>query len=448
MQNDTSVLTLRKHAIEMFSEGVNAADPKAAVIRSLMSKTKYTLNESVHHALNISKCPIQIISFGKAAIPMIEGAIECIDNTRLKTMPIAVTNYQNVVDHPKIEVLGAGHPIPNEDGLIAAEKIKKTAQNAGTDDLILALISGGASALLPMPAASISLRDKQELTQLLLFSGANIYETNTVRKHISNIKGGGLVRFTSPSTLQTLIISDVIDNDISTIASGLATGDPTTFNEAVSILQSLNIWEKTPTSIQDHLSNGCYGLTPETLFPDDPMLKNTFNSIIASNLTSLNAVSKCSKAKGYKTIIVNKMLVGESRNAATEFISKIAKRVEKPTAYISGGETTVTVRGSGSGGRNQEMALALAIEANSKVNPNHWVFLSGSTDGIDGPTNAAGGLVDSKTSDRIKMSGHDAARFLEDNNSYQALSESGDLIITGSSGTNVADIQILLMHPG
>ena len=156
--------------------------------------------------------------------------------------------------------MGAGHPIPNEDGLIAAEKIKKTAQNAGTDDLILALISGGASALLPMPAASISLRDKQELTQLLLFSGANIYETNTVRKHISNIKGGGLVRFTSPSTLQTLIISDVIDNDISTIASGLATGDPTTFNEAVSILQSLNIWETRLNKRMQHKLNKCSNL--------------------------------------------------------------------------------------------------------------------------------------------------------------------------------------------
>ena len=177
------------------------------------------------------------------------------------------------------------------------------------------------------------------------------------------------------------------------------------------------------------------------------MFKKTFNSIIASNLTSLDAVSKCGEAKGYKTIIFNEMLVGEARNAATEFISKIANRVDKPTAYISGGETTVTVKGSGSGGRNQEMALALAIEANSKANPNHWIFLSGSTDGIDGPTNAAGGLIDSKTSDRIKMSGHDPTWFLENNNSYQALSQSGDLIITGSSGTNVADIQILLMHP-
>lgn len=431
----------------MFSKGVSAADPKAAVIRALMPGLAETVEESAVQALTGSECPIQIIAVGKAAIPMTEGALYSISKDRLKTLPVVVTNYENALSHPNMHILSASHPIPNEDGLLAARIIAATAADTDDDGLILALISGGASSLAPMPSPPISLSDKQEVTRLLLMSGADIHETNTVRKHLSEIKGGGLARLAYPTALRTLILSDVPSDDLSTIASGVTAGDSTTFPEAVSILQQKRIWHHIPASVRAHLEQGCSGLVEETPFPDDPLFNNTFSTIIASNRTSLKAVSDFGKAAGYNVEIVREMLVGEARLAGQEFALNITRPVTCPTAYIAGGETTVTVTGSGSGGRNQELALACALAFQSRSSPNHWVFLSGSTDGIDGPTNAAGGLVDSDTTTRIRVTGYDPSALLANNDSYHALRHANDLLITGPTGTNVADLQILLTYP-
>jgi hydroxypyruvate reductase len=361
---------------------------------------------------------------------------------------VAVTSYENVIQHGKIQILGAGHPIPNADGLKAARKIAKTVRAAKADELILALISGGASALLPMPPPSITLEDKRNATQLLLTSGADIHEINTVRKHLSELKGGGLARLAYPAALQVLILSDVLDNDPGTIASGPTAGDLTTFSDAKGVFLRRGIWEQIPNSIQAHLDRGCDGLIDETTLPEDEIFRDVSNTIVGSNLISLDSICQSAKSAGYDVQIVSKALMGEARSVAEKFLMRASAPIERPTAFVAGGETTVTVRGSGLGGRNQEMALTFAIDADSRFNNLSWVFLSGGTDGIDGPTDAAGGLVDPGTIARIHNAGYDPRLLLDNNDAYHALDHAGDLLVTGATGTNVADLQILLIHPG
>ncbi len=452
--NDESHLAqMRGHARTMFADAVAAADPRAAVVRTLhkqpnSSQIQSTAKPQSFQLQEFSRRKVRVVAFGKAAIPMTEGALECVPEDLLIEAPVAVTSYENVIQHGKIQILGAGHPIPNADGLKAARKIAKTVRAAKADELILALISGGASALLPMPPPSITLEDKRNATQLLLTSGADIHEINTVRKHLSELKGGGLARLAYPAALQVLILSDVLDNDPGTIASGPTAGDLTTFSDAKGVFLRRGIWEQIPNSIQAHLNRGCDGLIDETTLPEDEIFRDVSNTIVGSNLISLDSICQSAKSAGYDVQIVSKALMGEARSVAEKFLMRASAPIERPTAFVAGGETTVTVRGSGLGGRNQEMALTFAIDADSRFNNLSWVFLSGGTDGIDGPTDAAGGLVDPGTIARIHNAGYDPRLLLDNNDAYHALDHAGDLLVTGATGTNVADLQILLIHPG
>ena len=452
--NDESHLTqMRGHARTMFADAVAAADPRAAVVRTLhkqpnSSQIQSTAKPQSFQLQEFSRRKVRVVAFGKAAITMTEGALECVPEDLLIEAPVAVTSYENVIQHSKIQILGAGHPIPNADGLKAARKIAKTVRAAKADELILALISGGASALLPMPPPSITLEDKRKATQLLLTSGADIHEINTVRKHLSELKGGGLARLAYPAALQVLILSDVLDNDPGTIASGPTAGDLTTFLDAKGVFLRRGIWEQIPNSIQAHLDRGCDGLIDETTLPEDEIFRDVSNTIVGSNLISLDSICQSAKSAGYDVQIVSKALTGEARSVAEKFLMRASAPIERPTAFVAGGETTVTVRGSGLGGRNQEMALTFAIDADSRFNNLSWVFLSGGTDGIDGPTDAAGGLVDPGTIARIHNAGYDPRLLLDNNDAYHALDHAGDLLVTGATGTNVADLQILLIHPG
>ena len=452
--NDESHLAqMRGHARTMFADAVAAADPRAAVVRTLhkqpnSSQIQSTAKPQSFQLQEFSRRKVRVVAFGKAAIPMTEGALECVPEDLLIEAPVAVTSYENVIQHGKIQILGAGHPIPNADGLKAARKIAKTVRAAKADELILALISGGASALLPMPPPSITLEDKRNATQLLLTSGADIHEINTVRKHLSELKGGGLARLAYPAALQVLILSDVLDNDPGTIASGPTAGDLTTFSDAKGVFLRRGIWEQIPNSIQAHLDRGCDGLIDETTLPEDEIFRDVSNTIVGSNLISLDSICQSAKSAGYDVQIVSKALTGEARSVAEKFLMRASAPIERPTAFVAGGETTVTVRGSGLGGRNQEMALTFAIDADSRFNNLSWVFLSGGTDGIDGPTDAAGGLVDPGTIARIHNAGYDPRLLLDNNDAYHALDHAGDLLVTGATGTNVADLQILLIHPG
>ena len=452
--NDESHLAqMRNHARTMFADAVAAADPRAAVVRTLhkqpnSSQIQSTAKPQSFQLQEFSRRKVRVVAFGKAAITMTEGALECVPEDLLIESPVAVTSYENVIQHSKIQILGAGHPIPNADGLKAARKIAKTVRAAKADELILALISGGASALLPMPPPSITLEDKRNATQLLLTSGADIHEINTVRKHLSELKGGGLARLAYPAALQVLILSDVLDNDPGTIASGPTAGDLTTFSDAKGVFLRRGIWEQIPNSIQAHLNRGCDGLIDETTLPEDEIFRDVSNTIVGSNLISLDSICQSAKSAGYDVQIVSKALTGEARSVAEKFLMRVSAPIERPTAFVAGGETTVTVRGSGLGGRNQEMALTFAIDADSRFNNLSWVFLSGGTDGIDGPTDAAGGLVDPGTIARIHNAGYDPRLLLDNNDAYHALDHVGDLLVTGATGTNVADLQILLIHPG
>ena len=452
--NDESHLAqMRGHARTMFADAVAAADPRAAVVRTLhkqpnSSQIQSTAKPQSFQLQEFSRRKVRVVAFGKAAITMTEGALECVPEDLLIEAPVAVTSYENVIQHGKIQILGAGHPIPNADGLKAARKIAKTVRAAKADELILALISGGASALLPMPPPSITLEDKRNATQLLLTSGADIHEINTVRKHLSELKGGGLARLAYPAALQVLILSDVLDNDPGTIASGPTAGDLTTFSDAKGVFLRRGIWEQIPNSIQAHLDRGCDGLIDETTLPEDEIFRDVSNTIVGSNLISLDSICQSAKSAGYDVQIVSKALMGEARSVAEKFLMRASAPIERPTAFVAGGETTVTVRGSGLGGRNQEMALTFAIDADSRFNNLSWVFLSGGTDGIDGPTDAAGGLVDPGTIARIHNAGYDPRQLLDNNDAYHALDHAGDLLVTGATGTNVADLQILLIHPG
>ena len=452
--NDESHLAqMRGHARTMFADAVAAADPRAAVVRTLhkqpnSSQIQSTAKPQSFQLQEFSRRKVRVVAFGKAAITMTEGALECVPEDLLIEAPVAVTSYENVIQHGKIQILGAGHPIPNADGLKAARKIAKTVRAAKADELILALISGGASALLPMPPPSITLEDKRNATQLLLTSGADIHEINTVRKHLSELKGGGLARLAYPAALQALILSDVLDNDPGTIASGPTAGDLTTFSDAKGVFLRRGIWEQIPNSIQAHLDRGCDGLIDETTLPEDEIFRDVSNTIVGSNLISLDSICQSAKSAGYDVQIVSKALTGEARSVAENFLMRASAPIERPTAFVAGGETTVTVRGSGLGGRNQEMALTFAIDADSRFNNLSWVFLSGGTDGIDGPTDAAGGLVDPGTIARIHNAGYDPRLLLDNNDAYHALDHAGDLLVTGATGTNVADLQILLIHPG
>ena len=452
--NDESHLAqMRGHARTMFADAVAAADPRAAVVRTLhkqpnSSQIQSTAKPQSFQLQEFSRRKVRVVAFGKAAITMTEGALECVPEDLLIEAPVAVTSYENVIQHGKIQILGAGHPIPNADGLKAARKIAKTVRAAKADELILALISGGASALLPMPPPSITLEDKRNATQLLLTSGADIHEINTVRKHLSELKGGGLARLAYPAALQVLILSDVLGNDPGTIASGPTAGDLTTFSDAKGVFLRRGIWEQIPNSIQAHLDRGCDGLIDETTLPEDEIFRDVSNTIVGSNLISLDSICQSAKSAGYDVQIVSKALMGEARSVAEKFLMRASAPFERPTAFVAGGETTVTVRGSGLGGRNQEMALTFAIDADSRFNNLSWVFLSGGTDGIDGPTDAAGGLVDPGTIARIHNAGYDPRLLLDNNDAYHALDHAGDLLVTGATGTNVADLQILLIHPG
>ncbi len=382
---------------------------------------------------------------------MAKAAQDIIPESMLAGRGLVVTNYENVIALDNIEVLGASHPLPDEAGLKAAQKIAERVNNAQKNELVLVLISGGASALIPYPVDNITLQEKITTTELLLASGATINQINCVRKHLSQLKGGGLARMAAPADLHAFILSDVLGDDLSSIASGPTVPDNTTYANAIDALKSKNIWTNLPASIQNYLDQGKLGNNPETPKPGDSAFDKTSYTLVGSNAISVKAMLKTSAALGYQIQLYNDKLCGEAREEAEKLVIYAKQLTEKgittPMALIAGGETTVTIKGNGRGGRNQEMALAFAIAAEQHGLTGNWTFLSGGTDGRDGPTDAAGSIVDQDTIKRLRESAIMPLEMLNNNDSYRALKSSQDLIDTGATGTNVADLQVLLIHP-
>ncbi|MFK5949282.1 MAG: glycerate kinase [Methylococcales bacterium] len=450
----TVTSNLRHDALTIFQQGIEAADPYQAV-KKCLSITDGSLEIALD--LNDSKpkrkgqwSKVYIIAVGKAACQMAKAAQEILSGHIEISKTLAITNYENSIKIPGIEVLAAGHPIPDEAGVSAAKKLTQLLNNTKHGELVLMLISGGGSALLCLPAQNISLQDKQKTTHLLLASGANIKQINCIRKHLSQLKGGRLAKLVVPADLHSLILSDVIGDELSSIASGPTVADSSTFAQAISILTEKNIWDKIPLAVQYLLKQGKQGHIEETPKANAGCFNLTSHTLIGSNTISLNHCLKTAKDLGYKTELLSTSLCGEASKIA-EQLALYAKQVENKltsqVAIVAGGESTVTIMGTGLGGRNQEMALAFAIAAKRYKLKSHWTFLSGGTDGRDGPTDAAGGMVDPTTLDKLIQGKIDPESFLKNNDSYSALKESQDLLITGATGTNVADLQILLIQP-
>ncbi|MEQ1637665.1 MAG: glycerate kinase [Methylococcales bacterium] len=445
----------RQQALRIFQAGVAAADPYQAVKRCLSVD-----HQGITIALDLQepqKCrpgcwlKIHLIAFGKAACSMAEAAQETLPASRLAGLGIAVTNYENVRPVKQFEVIGAGHPLPDLAGLDAAQQIAAKVAAAQQDELVLVLVSGGGSALLPAPHPDITLAEKIQTTELLLASGANINQINCVRKHLSTLKGGGLARLAAPAKLHALILSDVLGDDVSVIASGPTVPDETTFVQAIAVLKAQAIWEKVPAKVRALLIKGEAGGALETPKSQDPVFDGTGYTLIGSNALSVKASILAAQAEQYDTWLYSDNLQGEARDAAEQLARHAQQLLQaglaRPTALIAGGETIVRLKGTGRGGRNQEFALAFALAAERYHLPPCWTFLSGGTDGRDGPTDAAGGLVDGFTLARIEAAGINAQALLDNNDSYRALQQSQDLLDAGATGTNVADLQVLLIQP-
>lgn len=445
------ILALRDDAANIFQAGIKAADPFQAVCRCLAADEDHLeigldpANPERKRQGQWNK--IHVIAFGKAACAMANAAREIIPVHLLAEPGIVVTNYENAVPAADMRVMAAGHPLPDPAGLEAAAAVAERVAQAQENELVLVLVSGGGSALLPYPVEGVSLADKIATTDLLLASGASINQINCVRKHLSRLKGGGLAKLAAPADLHALILSDVLGDDLSAIASGPTVADDTRFNDAVAVLRSKNIWDKIPSSVREHLEKGCRGEVEETPKSGDPIFKTSGHTLIGSNRISVDAAMRMAQQLNYDAMLYNDHLSGEAREVAEQLVlhaKDLQQRgLRQATALLAGGETTVTLKGSGRGGRNQEMALAFALAAEKHRLPGRWVFLSGGTDGRDGPTDAAGGLVDPGTVGRIA----EPAALLENNDSYRALTQSQDLLDTGATGTNVADLQVLLIQP-
>ena len=448
-------ISSRKDALRIFHAGVAAADPYQAVKRCLLSdgeQLEILLNpddEAQKRTGEWSK--VHLIAFGKAACAMAKAAQEIIPAHLLADGSIAVTNYENVTPIDNVEVIGASHPLPDKAGLNAALKCAERITRAQQGELVLVLISGGGSALIPYPVNSITLEEKIATTDLLLACGATINQINCVRKHLSQLKGGGLARMAVPADLHAFILSDVLGDDLSAIASGPTVPDPSTFDDAIAVFTAKGVWDKVPANVQQHLKQGKLGKIQETPKPGDNVFKNTTHTLIGSNAISVQASLNAAKNLGYEARLYNDHLCGEARNEADKWVrytkSLIDGGIIKPLALIAGGETTVTLKGKGQGGRNQEMALAFAIAAQRRELKEYWTFLSGGTDGRDGPTDATGGIVDQDSIKRMIHAGVDPKAMLNNNDSYTTLISSQDLLVTGPTGTNVADLQVLLIQP-
>jgi hydroxypyruvate reductase len=361
---------------------------------------------------------------------------------------LITTKYGYALPLKKTEIIEAGHPIPDQKGYGGAKKICSLLKASGPKDLVIFLLSGGGSALLPFPADHIDLKEKQEMTQLLLDCGADIKEINTIRKHISQVKGGRLAKWAYPSTVIGFILSDVVGDQLDVIASGPSVPDSSTFEEAWEILEKYDLLNEISPSIQEYLQLGKEGKVEETPKPGDIVFERVYNILIGSNMMALCAAEKEASSFGLNTLLLSSSIVGETREAA-RFHTAILKEVissgnpiPKPACILSGGETTVTIKGNGSGGRNQEFVLAGAIEIDGieKV-----VLLSGGTDGTDGPTDAAGAVADHTTVRRAKSMGMDSKAYLENNDAYPFFQKLGDLLITGPTHTNVMDMRIMLI---
>jgi hydroxypyruvate reductase len=434
-------MTLRKDSLSIFKAALLAADPVQAVLRHVRLKDTTLIAGRRRYDLRRFD-RIYVIGAGKASA-MMALALERLLGKRI-TGGLINVKYGHTARLRRVEINECGHPIPDEQGVYGARRIMAIAASAGPNDVLLCVMSGGGSALLPFPVRPITLAEKQDATRLLLECGANIHEMNTIRKHLSAIKGGLLARAAEPAPVLSLLLSDVVGDDIGVIGSGPTAPDPSTFADALGIIDHYGLRGRLPRTVRERLERGCGGELEDT----PKRIENAQNLVIGSNRLAIEAAAAKAKQLGYRTLVLSTVIEGETRDVARVHVA-IAKEilasgnpVKRPACILSGGETTVTIHGAGLGGRNQEFALAAALDLDGIRDTG---VLSAGTDGTDGPTDAAGAYADGNTVQRAKQTGREAKRYLMKNDSYHFFEALEDLIKTGPTGTNVMDVRIVLV---
>lgn len=440
---------LRADALEIYRAALRAADPRAAV-RRVMQRDENTLRIA-DQTYDLARGRVRVIGAGKAGAPMAQ-AVEEVLAEQLESGAIIV-KYGHTAPTQRIKIYEAGHPLPDLNGVRATQAVLELLRGLTENDLVLGLISGGGSALFELPVAGVTLDDLGRLTDALLRCGATINEINTLRKHLSQVKGGQLARWAQPASIIALILSDVLGSPLDVIASGPTVPDPTTFADALGVLEKYRLRAKIPASILTHLERGARGEIPDTPKAEDRRVGDTSllfarvtNVIIADNEMACQAARAEAEQRGYVTRLLSTQWQGEARALgialAQQALAIAREERTVPVCLLAGGEPTVTVRGTGKGGRAQELTLAAAREIAGVEN---IVVLSAGTDGTDGPTDAAGALADGTTLMRARQRGMDADAYLANNDSYSFFQALGDLIITGPTNTNVNDLMLALV---
>jgi glycerate 2-kinase len=455
---DPSVLAAdpsrRGQILSILEAALRAVDPGEALRRSLRRQGNELVANDTHYSLDFFR-RVFVIGFGKAAAPMGQAAAEILGD-RL-TAGVLVTKIGHGRTHTGLPqgltLLEAAHPLPDAAGVAAARRIADLARQATADDLILCLISGGGSALLPLPAGSLTLADLQATTAALLRCGATIDEINTLRKHLSQVAGGQMARLAAPATMLSLVLSDVVGSPLDVIASGPTVPDRSSWADAWAVVERHGVQAALPDGVVERLRAGLAGQLADTPKPGDPAFASTQTLVIGDNAIAAQAAQQRAAELGFNARVLTTFLEGEAREVAKVAVAlgreivAHSRPIAAPACLILGGETTVTLRGQGKGGRNQELALAAALMLDRLPEKQQVVVVSLASDGTDGPTNSAGGMVDGTSVDRGRAIGLDAGRHLADNNSNPYLAAVGDLLVTGPTLTNVNDLVFVFVWP-
>lgn len=437
--------TRRRQVVEIMQAALEAVDPAGAVRRFVRRDGDLLIvGDSTYDLVDYQN--VYVVGAGKADAAMAQ-AVESILGDRL-TKGIVNVKYEHTLPTQRIVLQEAGHPVPDEAGIAGSRQIAEIVETAGSDDLVICLISGGGSALMTLPVEGVTLDDLQALTSALLRAGATIVEINTIRKHLDRLKGGKLARLAAPARVVSLILSDVVGNPLDAIASGPTVPDNSTFGDAWTLLERYDLVDKVPESVVEVIQRGVRGEIPENPVEGDAIFNGIQNVIVASNDLAAEAAQRQADALGLNTLLLSTYVEGEAREVA-RVLAAIAKEIRGagrpvavPACVIVGGETTVTLRGDGKGGRNQEMALAAAIAIGGMENVTIACL---ATDGTDGPTDASGALADGSTVARARALGLDPWAYLTGNNAYPFFEALDDLLMTGPTQTNVNDLAFILV---
>jgi hydroxypyruvate reductase len=442
---------LRSDAMAIFKAALSAADPAQAVKKALQRDgevLKVYDGTRVLKSIRLDRVDkVIVVGAGKATAPMAK-IVEKLLGDHLTAGLISVKKGHGV-DLETIKVVEAAHPVPDHNGVRAAAQIKAMLEPLGAKDLVISLISGGGSALLPLPVPDMKLSEKQDVTRLLLGCGADIHEINAVRKHLSQIKGGQMARLAAPATVINLMLSDVVGDNVDAIASGPFVPDRTTFEDMALVLAGYKLMKKVPSLVRTHLRKGLTGQIEETPKPGDPAFAKVTNLVIGSNYLSLLAAEAKARSLGYRPLLLSSYIEGEAREVARVHVA-IAREalasqhpVKPPACLISGGETSVTLTDPGKGGRNQEFALAAALDM---AGVDNMLVFSAGTDGTDGPTDMAGAMADGNTCARAAELGMSARKHLLEHDAYPFFKKLGDHVDTGPTLTNVMDVRLVLLQ--